>query len=79
MITGLEKELDTYAAHRAELLARALGKFALIKGDRVVGVFDSWEAALARGQATFVDEAFLVKEVVEVEVPETFTSIAFSK
>ena len=79
MITGLEKELETYAARRSELLARARGKFVLIKGERVVDLFDTEDEALARGYHEFVPEAFLVRQIVDVDVVETYTSIAVPK
>lgn len=35
----LEKETETYAANRAQLLGEHRGHFALVKGDKVVDVF----------------------------------------
>ena len=71
MITGLEKELATYEVYRSELLASALGKFVLIKGDRVVGVFGTWEEAADHGYEELGRVAFLVKEILEIERVET--------
>ncbi len=45
----LEKELATYEHKRDELLAKAKGKFVLIKDDEVVDVFDSQTNAIRRG------------------------------
>lgn len=70
----LDEELKTYEAHREELLGRAQGKFVLIKGDRVIDVFDTPGGALQRGYGEFGMLPFLVKQVVEVEVPQNFTS-----
>jgi hypothetical protein len=72
--TGLEREVETYEAHRAELLGRAKDKFVLIKGDKVVDVFESVQDALKRGYDTFGNTPFLVKKIVEVEMPLNFTS-----
>jgi hypothetical protein len=70
----LQKELRTYVAHKSELLRRARGKYVLIKGSRVVGTFDSELDAAHQGYERFGNVPFLVKQVVEVEVPLDFTS-----
>jgi len=70
----LQKELRTYAAHKSELLRRARGKYVLIKGSRVIGTFDSELDAAHQGYERFGNVPFLVKQVVEVEVPLDFTS-----
>ena len=74
MPTVLDDELATYEKHREELLGRGKGHFVLIKKDRVVDVFASREDALKRGYEEFGNEPFLVKEIVEIEVPSYFTS-----
>jgi hypothetical protein len=70
----LEQERKTYESHRAELLARDPGKFALIHGDEIVEVFDTKTDAIASGYGRFGNAPFLVKEVVAVEAPQNFTS-----
>lgn len=72
--TTLHVELEYFEEHRAELLGRARGKYALIKGHRLVDVFDSESDAIRRGYHEFGNDAFLVKHIVEVEVPFNFTS-----
>jgi hypothetical protein len=72
--TTLHAELDFFEQHRSELLGRARGKYALIKGERLVDVFDSESDAIRRGYHEFGNDAFLVKHIVEVEVPFNFTS-----
>jgi hypothetical protein len=37
----LKPEFDYYIAHQQELVAAHLGKFVVIKGGRVIGVFNS--------------------------------------
>jgi len=74
-MTGpLKKELRTYRARKTELLRRFRGKYVLIKGDRIVGAFDSEMDAAHQGYERFGNVPFLVKQVVEVEVPLDFTS-----
>jgi hypothetical protein len=70
----LKKELRTFSAHKRELLRRSSGKYVLVKGDRIVGTFDSELDAVHQGYERFGNVPFLVKQVVEVEVPLDFTS-----
>ena len=73
-MTILAKELDTYQLHREELLGRAKGMFVLIKSDRIVDVFVNEEDALRRGYEELGNVPFLVKHVLEVELPLNFTT-----
>jgi hypothetical protein len=70
----LKREIKTYNAHKAELLRQSKGRYVLVKGDRIVGTFDSELDAVHRGYERFGNVPFLVKQVVEVEVPLDFTS-----
>jgi hypothetical protein len=63
---ALERELETYRLKLPELLAHK-GKFVVIHGEEVVGVFDGFEDALRRGYERFHDESFLVREIRETE------------
>ena len=69
--TPLETEIATWDAHREELLARARGKHVLIKGDRIVGVFDTRAEAIDSGEEQLGDVAFLVKQILDVDIVET--------
>jgi hypothetical protein len=70
----LERELDTFEKRRQELLGQAQGKFALVHGEEIVGVFDSKPDAIAAGFKEFGNTPFLVKQVVAVETPQNFVS-----
>lgn len=70
----LATELATYAAHKNELLANARGKYALVRGEEVVGTFDTEGDALNAGYQKFGNVPFLVKEIVEVEQAANFVS-----
>jgi len=70
----LKKEIETYKAHKAELVGQSKGKFVLIKDDKVVDVYDTKMDAIRQGYERFGNVPFLVKLVVEVEVPLEFTS-----
>ena len=63
----LATELAFYDASRAQLLSAHRGKYALIKGKELIGVFDSSEAAVNEGTAKFGLEPFLVKLIIDVE------------
>jgi len=70
----LERELATYRANHGQLLGEHKGKFVLIKNDDIVDVFSSIDDALKHGYELFENETFLVKQVLEVDVPHNFTS-----
>jgi hypothetical protein len=70
----LEVELKTYEDHRDELLGSDSGKFVLIRGEQVISVFDAKADAIRAGYERFGNVPFLVKQVVQVEVPQNFTS-----
>ncbi len=75
MATVLDTELATYAAHRDELLREAEGKYVLIHGHEIAGVYDDEMEAIAEGHRKFGMVPILVKEIVRVERPETFASM----
>jgi hypothetical protein len=70
----LKKELQVYEAERSELVGKAKGKFVLIKDDKVVDIFDAKGDAIRQGYERFGNVPFLVKQVVEVDVPQNFVS-----
>ncbi len=60
----LREELQTYEAQKRGLLARGEdGKFVLIHGSRIGGVFASREEGLAAGYESFGSATFLVREI----------------
>ena len=63
---ALEQELETYKAKWAELTNEE-GKFILIKGSEVVGLYGTYEDALQEGYAKFKLEPFLVKQISVME------------
>ena len=70
----LKDELDTYQQHREELIGKAKGKFVLIKDSKIIDVFDSQMDGIKQGYEKFGNVPFLVKQIVEIEVPQNFTS-----
>ena len=59
----LAEELKTYMAHQAALLEPAKGKYALIKGSDVVGLFDHKNEALDEGYRRFRLKGFMVHRI----------------
>jgi hypothetical protein len=70
----LEHEVRYFEAHRLELLSRAAGEYALIKGTELVGTFASETDAVGAGFRRFGNEAFLVKHIVEADIPLPFAT-----
>ena len=69
---ALEKELATYERKLPELLAHE-GKFVLVHGDEVHGLWDTYENALQAGYQQFGLTSFLVKRIQGVEQVLNFT------
>ena len=64
---ALELELTTFEQMKAELLKNYNGKFALVKGEKFLGAFDSASNAYQEGVKQFGREVFLVKRISETE------------
>jgi hypothetical protein len=69
---ALEAELATYHAKLPELKADE-GKFVLIHGTEVAGIFTSWEDALKIGYEKFKLDPFLVKQIQMIEQAQFVT------
>jgi hypothetical protein len=65
---ALERELDTYRRELPRLLQDE-GKFVLVHGDEVAGVYDTEESAVEAGDDRFGLEPFLVKQISRSEEP----------
>lgn len=70
---ALERELETYNRLLHKELAAENGRYALISGDDLLGVFDSYSDALTEGYKAKGLEPFLVKKVAAVETAAFFT------
>jgi hypothetical protein len=69
MAQVLEKEWETYERQRAHLLETHEGKFVLIHGGEVLGVFASRSEARRAGYRKLGKEPFFVQEIVASERP----------
>lgn len=63
----LAEELETYYTHRVELLAEARGKYVLIKGKQIVGIYEGQEEAFLEGLRRFHGTGYLARKIHEGE------------
>jgi hypothetical protein len=70
----LGTEIQTYEQQRENLLGTSEGKFVLVHGTQVVGIFDSKMDAIAAGYQQFGNVPFLVKQVEKIETPQSFVT-----
>lgn len=59
---ALEKEFNFYIKNQAELLKKYEGKFIVIKGEEVVGVYDSELSAYTEAQKKHELGTFLIQQ-----------------
>ena len=69
---ALDTEIATYQRELPTLLAHE-GKFVLIQGDTVVGVYDTYQDAIQSGYDKCGLNPFLVKRIQTVEQVQYFT------
>ncbi|MBI2927900.1 MAG: hypothetical protein HYY24_19595 [Verrucomicrobia bacterium] len=72
MSEQLQTALQSYRRHLPDLLAEQ-GKFALLAGDELVGVFGTYEDALTIGYEKFGLKTFLVKQILAEDEVLIFT------
>ncbi len=70
---ALEQELETYHKLLHAELAGQDGRYALIAGESLLGVYDSYNDALTAGYKERKLEPFLVKKVAAVETVAYFS------
>ena len=64
----IQRNYEAFKKQLPDLLEDHLGKFALMRGGKVVEFFDTPRDALLHGQRTFDDNLFSVQEVTEAKV-----------
>ena len=72
MAEALAQELATFKDLLPSLL-KDEGKYAVIKGDKLIGVFDSYSDALSQGYKVAHLEPFLVKKIAGTETIAYFS------
>lgn len=73
---ALEKELQYYDKIKADLLIKHKGKYALIKGEKLIGIFDSELKAYEAGVEKFGSQSFLIKHIISQEELVEFPALA---
>lgn len=68
-VEPLQRELETFRARLPELMDKDAGRFVLIHGEDVAGIWTDKEKALAEGYRRFGLEPFLVKKIILDETP----------
>ncbi|HEY9123258.1 MAG TPA: hypothetical protein PK252_02685 [Bacteroidales bacterium] len=68
-----EKELEIFKKIKADLLSQYSGGFVVIKGDEVLGVWQSRLDALKSGIDKYGDVPFLVKNINESDIVINFS------
>src|SRR4051794_37750162 len=66
----LSPEMDAYECERERLVRDHLGKFALIRFDEVVGVFDNVDDAIIEGFKRFGYKRMICREITASDEPE---------
>ncbi len=72
-IETLKAELATYEREKAHLVAGNEGKFVLVHGDAIAGIWDTYEDALRAGYAQFGLKPFLVRQIQGIDRIHIFT------
>jgi hypothetical protein len=61
----LEKEIEYYNGHRAELWKSDPGKYVLIKNDSLIGIYLTLEEAIIEGIRRFGIGPFMARQIAE--------------
>ena len=69
---ALETELKTFEEHLAEWSAEE-GRFAVIAGTEIIGIFDTYHDAVTAGYGRRGLEPFLVKQIAAIAKIANFT------
>jgi len=70
---ALEQELATFERLKSQLVSEHEGKFAVISGTELLGVYSTYDDALAIGYEKKKLEPFLVKKILAIEPVNFFT------
>lgn len=69
----LKKELQVYESQREKLVAESEGKYVVICGEEIKGVWDTYEDALQAGYGQCGLDPFLVRKIQGVDNVLFFT------
>lgn len=74
----LKEELQYFEHMKPELLKTHPGQYALIKGQTLAGTFTTFQEAYEAGISTFGNEPFLIKQIIEKEMPQKLPALTHS-
>jgi len=78
----LERERAFYNAHQAARAALHPGRFVVVKGEELIGTYETMDLAVAAGASRFGLDTFLVRKVgeagQEVHVPALALGLLFA-
>jgi hypothetical protein len=75
---ALEQEYATYLREKDRLIAEGNeGRYALIRGEKVIDIYNTDEAALEMGYRSFWPESFMVHRIRQVEEVAIFSGPVF--
>ena len=63
----LQKEVDFYETRLEDLLSKYEGKFVLIKGEEIIGIFDTERLAYTEGLEKVGNRPFLIRKIGNLE------------
>ena len=75
-IEVLQEEFAFFEQHRAAWVQTYAGKFALVRGQRLIDTFTTFAEAYMKGVERFGREPFLVKCILPEERPETMPALS---
>jgi len=68
-----EEELRTFESRKDELVAQGEGKYVLIRGSDIAGIWTTYEDALQAGYQKFGLQGFFVRKIERIEGIHTFS------
>ena len=74
---SLREELAVFEAKRADLLLHNEGKFVLVKGSQVIGIYDDQGDAYKEGLSKFGNQPFLIRQITRQDPVQNVPALHF--
>jgi len=71
----LDKEIKYFEANKKKWLTHNKNQFSLIKNEKLVGMYTTFDEAFDAGVSLYGNQAFLIKQVVEKEPEAQFPAL----
>ena len=72
-VVMFEQEIKVYEKEKNGVLKGQEGKYVLIQGDQIAGIWETYEDAVKAGYLEFALKPFFVKQIQQVEQVFSFT------